>query len=344
MSKELTREQVIDLLYYLGASKVINKEGKSDLQFTCTVHGESNPSAGFNLDKMCFNCFSCHASGGIEWLVMKSLPEDFKSIYDVDKFIKTRYGVDLSTVDMSQVKELRRYGEEPKRVSKHERKLLPKSFLAPFKSGKETYKYFYDRGFTKDTVERFKIGRDLENKTVTVPIFYDNENELGGVIGRYIDPNRRKNERYKIYEVKTGTLVFPQDKCKPIDDTLIVVEGVLDAIYMHQLGYTNTFATLTNSMSNDQANWVKKQGASKLLDMTDNDDRGKIASDIIKQKLGKYMKIENIKEFYPEKIKVDNEPHTMCKDPQDMTPEQVRYMMDYVTHNTKKPIRLLKRR
>lgn len=34
MAKELTREQVIDLLYYLGASKVVNKEGKSDIQFT----------------------------------------------------------------------------------------------------------------------------------------------------------------------------------------------------------------------------------------------------------------------------------------------------------------------
>ena len=34
MTKELTREQIIDLLYYLGASKVVNKEGKSDIQFT----------------------------------------------------------------------------------------------------------------------------------------------------------------------------------------------------------------------------------------------------------------------------------------------------------------------
>ena len=113
MKNQMTREQVIDLLYYLGASKVVNKEGKSDVQFTCTVHGENNPSAGFNLDKMCFNCFSCHASGGVEWLVMKSMPEDFKSIYDVDRFIKSRYNVDLSSVDISQVKELRRYGETP---------------------------------------------------------------------------------------------------------------------------------------------------------------------------------------------------------------------------------------
>lgn len=320
MKNQLTREQVVDLLYYLGSPKVINKEGKSDIQFCCSIHGESNPSAGFNLDKMCFNCFSCHASGGIEWLVMKSMPEDFKNIYEVDKFIKARYNVDLSSIDVSQIKELRRYGETPIRTDKkYEKRVLPKSYLAPYKSGKETYKYFYDRGFTQETLVKFKIGRDLVSKTVTVPVFYDNENELAGMIGRYIDPNRRKNERYKIYEdTNTGLFVFPQDKCKPIDGVLIVVEGLLDALYMHQLGYTNTFATLTNSISNDQVNWLKKQGASKLLDMTDNDEMGNIATDIIKQKAGKYIKVINIKHLYP-----DN-----CKDPQDMRPEQVKDMID----------------
>lgn len=334
MSKELTREQVIDLLYYLGASKVVNKEGKSDIQFTCTVHGESNPSAGFNLDKMCFNCFSCHESGGLEWLVMKSLPEDFKSTREVDKFIKERYGVDLSSVDMSQIRELRRYGDTVNTTTyeKYEKKVLPKSFLAPFKSGKETYKYFYDRGFTKETVAKFNIGRDLVNKTVTVPVYYDNENELAGAIGRYIDPNRRKNERYKIYEVNTGTLVFPQDKCKPIDGVLIVVEGLLDAVYMHQLGYTNTFATLTNAISNDQLKWLKKQGATKLIDMTDNDEMGVIATDIINKKVGKLMTVLNSKEHFPED----------CKDPQDMTEEEVKDVITKTLTTTRR--RLIRRR
>lgn len=332
MKKEMTREQVIDLLYYLGASKVVNKEGKSDIQFTCTVHGESNPSAGFNLDKMCFNCFSCHASGGLEWLVLKSLPDEFKSIYEVDTFIRERYGVDLSSVDMSQIKELRRYGETKNTTTyeKYDKKVLPKSFLAPFKSGKETYKYFYERGFTKETVIKFNIGRDLVNKTVTVPVYYDNEQELAGVIGRYIDPNRRKNERYKIYEVNPGTLVFPQDKCKPIDGVLIVVEGLLDAIYMHQLGYTNTFATLTNSISNDQVRWLKKQGATKLIDMTDNDEMGVIATNIIKKKSGKQLQILNAKQHYP----------TGCKDPQDMSEDEVKEVVDKaLTTSTRRLVR-----
>ena len=216
MKKEMTREQVIDLLYYLGASKVVNKEGKSDIQFTCTVHGESNPSAGFNLDKMCFNCFSCHASGGLEWLVLKSLPDEFKSIYEVDKFIKERYGVDLSSVDMSQIKELRRYGENKNTTTyeKYEKKVLPKSFLAPFKSGKETYKYFYDRGFTKETVTKFNIGRDLVNKTVTVPVYYDNEQELIEIVKGSSSPLEDVKKLY-LDEFEEARLEYNSKQSRP---------------------------------------------------------------------------------------------------------------------------------
>lgn len=279
---------------------------------------------------MCFNCFSCHASGGLEWLVMQSLPDTFKNFYEVDKFIRDRYNVDLSSYDVTLAKNLRRYGDTiPSPDPRGEKKIIPKSFIAPFKSGKETYKYFYNRGFTKETLQHFKIGRDLENKTVIIPLFYDNENELAGCIGRYIDPNRRKNERYKIYEVNTGSLVFPQDKCKPLDDVLIVVEGTLDAIYMHQLGYTNTFATLTNAISTTQTQWVKKQNATKLLDLTDNDDMGNIATSIIKQKLGKTLQIINAKQFYPDG----------CKDPNDCTKEQIDTLIHKALHSNKKALK-----
>lgn len=326
MSNQLNREQIIDLLSYLGASKIKDRETKDDIMFTCTVHGESNPSAGFNLEKQVFHCFSCHASGGVEYLVLKSLPDEFKSLEQVDQFIYKRYGVDLSQNDISQIQGLRRYEEDDEEEHTLRKKIVPRSFLAPFKSGKETYNYFYSRGFTKDTVKDFMIGRDLENKTVTVPIYYDNEQELAGVIGRYIDPNRPKNQRYKIYNVETGHMVFPQHKCVPKDGVLIVVEGLLDAVYMHQLGHTNTFATLTNSISNHQLDWLKNQRAHTLLDMTDNDKMGELASNIIKQKVNKYMKVINIKHLYPQG----------CKDPNDCSEAQIRDMLNEATNRKRK--------
>lgn len=306
----LTREQIVDLLYYLGASKVINRETKKDIMFTCTVHGENNPSAGYDVEKEVFHCFSCHESGGIEWWVMKSNPTEFKSIYDVDKFIKDRYNVDLNRKGIKTV-ELPRYGVKKKIKVKESKKTLPKSFLAPYKCGKETYKYFYDRGFTKETLIDFKIGRDLENKTVVVPIYNDKE-ELQGMIGRYIDPNRRSNERYKIYEVSTGEVLYPMHRTKPKDGVIILVEGLLDALYMHQLGYTNTCAILTNFLSKNQAKWILKN-ADKVIDLTDNDDMGEIASKSIKDKLRRNVRVINGKCYYPKGK----------KDPQDCTKNEI---------------------
>ena len=39
MSNSVTREQLIDILGYIGSPKIINKEGKDDVQFCCPIHG-----------------------------------------------------------------------------------------------------------------------------------------------------------------------------------------------------------------------------------------------------------------------------------------------------------------
>ena len=72
--------------------------------------------------------------------------------------------------------------------------------LAPFKSGKETYQYFFDRGFDEETMEIFQIGYDILHRTVTVPVFWE-DGTLAGIVGRYIYP-RNKAERYWVYDFK----------------------------------------------------------------------------------------------------------------------------------------------
>ena len=37
MSSVVTREQLIDILNYIGSPKIVNKEGKDDIQFCCTI-------------------------------------------------------------------------------------------------------------------------------------------------------------------------------------------------------------------------------------------------------------------------------------------------------------------
>lgn len=312
MKTALDRDDIIDLLENVLDTEVVeSSKVKGDIMFNCTIHGESNPSAGVSVEKGVFNCFSCHARGSISWLVYKSLPDDYKNLAQVDHFLKERYGVDFEKIDRDFSEGIKRYEDflntENQIVERFE---LPLYKIAPYKSGKETYQYFFDRGFTKDTLISFKIGRDLKSKTVTIPVFWEDK-KLAGIIGRYIDPNRPKNQRYKIYEFPKGSLLFPLDKYKATEDnTVILVEGILDAVWLHQLGFHNALSILGNGMSKEQAKLVKRR-ARKVIDMFDNDEGGIISRDIAKKLLGKSISYYTVE--YPEGK----------KDPQDCNLDEI---------------------
>lgn len=285
MNINLTREQVEDLL-----DEVIQVDKRRDwkgdsCQMCCPVHGESNPSMGVTLDYeiddsvfTSFHCFSCGAKGNMATLLHLSLPDEFPTYGKAFKFIIDRYSLSRTFKYLTRQATVRRY-EEKEEVKKEED--LPLSFIAPFKSGKETYSYFYERGFTKETVKKFRIGRDLINETVTVPIIVDTK--LKGVIGRFIDPNRPQNERFKIYNFNKGNFIFPYDSLD-INDFGILVEGLFDPIYMHQLGYSNCFTTFTNSITKAQADIIKSKYKNLLL-LHDNDKRGYQIRDVAKELL-----------------------------------------------------------
>jgi DNA primase len=305
----LTREQIIDLLEYVGAEHIINNESKNWIMFCCPVHGENHPSAGVNVEEQYFNCFSCHASGDFGWLLTLSLPDDFPNVVKAYEFLKKRYGFNYIWDSGDSIK---RYEDKYDEEEKEQRKVLPNSYLAAFRSGKETYKYFFNRGFTKKTMKEFMIGRDIFSKTVTIPVYYE-DGKLAGCIGRYIT-KRRKNERYKIYEVKTGDILFPIDKIDTNKNTLILCEGILDALWLHQLGYKNSGALLTNNVSVNQSKWIKDH-FDKVVDMTDNDEMGLFASKSIQKRLSG-LSIYGV--TYPEGK----------KDPQDCSKEEIENMLE----------------
>lgn len=329
MREDLTREEALELLVYAGATGFRNKHTEKDnIQFCCPVHGESTPSMGYNFDKNLCHCFACHFSGNIQWLLFKTCPDEFKSVYDVERWIKEKYQVNLGKYARDFSKQLRRYDDvtedteiEERVERKHE---LPRHFLAPFKSGKETYKYYFDRGFNKKDLVYFNIGRDLTNETVTVPV-YNLDSTLCGVIGRYIDPNRPKNERYKVYEFPKGLVTYPIDKLEIIDDTLILVEGTFDAQWLHKHGYVNSQALQTNKMTHEQADLLKENFKfSRVILAPDNDKGGERALKVIKERLGDEYTYLTVK--YPDGV----------KDVQEMTKDQLDEMFNCVMKSKRK--------
>lgn len=249
------------------------------------------------------NCFSCGESGTIPWLVYKSLPDRFSSVKQAADFLKKRYDVSYEYTADRKTGKIKRY-DEPEEEIAHKRHELPKSFIAPFKSGKETYQYFFDRGFDKNDMKQFLIGRDLENETVTIPVFWEDDT-LAGVIGRYIDKNRPKNMRYKIYNFPKGDLIFPLNKLQVINNTIIGVEGMLDVIKLHKWGYPNAVAMMGDGMSKKQADLIADR-CGVFIDLFDHDKGGETARKIARKRLGNRV-VYLTPSYYPEKGKDPSE-------------------------------------
>lgn len=310
MSKSMmTKEQVEDLLDNVVCTPERKDWKGTKIQFCCTVHGESHPSCGINIDFtpddrpndhfQVVHCFSCGFSGTIPWFVFKSLPDRFKNIKEVEDFLLKRYGVTYAYTYDPKTSTIRRY-EEFGIEEKAPRFELPKYKLAPFKSGKETYQYFFNRGFDKEDMKKFMIGRDLESETVTIPAFWE-DGVLAGIIGRYIDPNRPKNMRFKIYDFPKGSLIYPLDKLEVVKDTIIGCESMFDVIMLHKWGYPNAVAMMGDGMSKQQADQIASR-CKVFIDLFDNDKGGRTARDIAKRRLGKRV-MYLIPSYYPEKGK-----------------------------------------
>ena len=289
MSNLLSEEQVDDLLDYIDTYNP-NYWKDGEKLVCCPVHGESNPSMGISIEKQVCHCFSCAFAGDFAKLLVHSKPEEFGLKYNADgkinyasefkaikkarEFLALRYELEYREIGRRTLN-VKRYEQTQNNIYLKEDKRveLPRYKLAPFKSGKETYGYFFDRGFTKEDMQEYMIGRDLDNATITIPVFYE-DNVLAGVIGRYIDKDRKKNQRYKIYDnFERSSVLYPLNKSEPKDGVVILVEGQFDVIRMHKAGYKNTYATMTNNLSKKQAEWLCNN-CDCVIWVGDNDDRG----------------------------------------------------------------------
>lgn len=288
MSLRLTEGQIDDLLDNVIDTRNPNFWKDGEKLICCPVHGEHNPSMGVSVDKGVCHCFSCDFAGDFAKLLMYSMPEKFGFKMDTEQnqkrtyakarraateFLVSRYELEYHELGM-KVRSIRRY-EQHRFLEEedNERIVLPRFKLAPFMSGKETYSYFFQRGFTKADMQKWSIGRDTDNETITIPVFYE-DGALAGVIGRYIAADRKKNQRYKIYfDFQRSSVLYPLDKSAPIKGVAILVEGQFDVIRMHNIGYTNTYAVMTNQLSRAQAQWLTSR-CDTVIYVGDNDDRG----------------------------------------------------------------------
>ncbi len=276
----------------------------------CPFHNEKTPSFMVYEDTQSFYCFGCGAGGDAITFTMKIENLDY---IEALKFLAERAGISMPQegYDDSLHKKKTRILAANREAARffHSALLDEKNSHA--------LKYFADRGLTPQTIKHFGLGyapdswdalinhmkskgfslnelyeADLVKKsTKNGERFYDNfRNRMmtpiidirGNVIGfggRVLDDSKPKYVNTSDTLVyKKSNEVFAMNFAKSSNkDFLIVAEGYMDVIALHQAGFTNAVACLGTSLTKEQARLIKRYTDEVVLSY-DSDEAGQKAT------------------------------------------------------------------
>lgn len=172
-------------------------------------------------------------------------------------------------------------------------------FIEDLYNTKEALEYLEGRGFTRETMEHFKLGYDSSKDAIAIPIF--KQGELINIKYRFIKP---KDLRYTS-ERNAETWLFNDqglEEAKKLKGVL-VVEGEFDAIASWQAGITNVVSTASGKDS--YGVWIELlDPIPKVYVAFDNDEGGQEAGRKFADRVGQSKSYEF---KYPEGIKDANE-------------------------------------
>jgi DNA primase len=134
----------------------------------------------------------------------------------------------------------------------------------------ERVSYLVDRGFSLPILRHFEIGFSERQQRVVIPI-RDEGFRLVGFIGRAIDEERKPKYLYSDGLKKAHTL-FNIAHAKSYKE-VIITEGSLDAIKVHQAGFPNVVSSLGANVSISQIETLEKYFQSIII-LSDNDQPG----------------------------------------------------------------------
>lgn len=176
-------------------------------------------------------------------------------------------------------------------------------------------KYLTDRGYSQQTLVDFDVCYSRVKDRVTIPV-RDVNYTLLGYIGRSVSPDQEPKYLYN-KGLKRKNVLFNLNNAKKYD-SVIVCEGSLDCMKVHQAGFKNCVATLGAKVSDEQTSLLRKFFDTIVI-FSDNDDAGRSMRDaIIAGCLGKEIFQMKVPDGY--------------KDPGELTDQQIQQSFESKTY------------
>lgn len=280
-----------DLATLVGSSVALRKRGR-DLVGLCPFHNERTPSFHVHPQEGYFKCFGCGAYGDAIAFVQRMENLTFP---DAARVLASRAGIELAAetpLDARRRDERETIYEANRIAAAFFTRCLRGS------EGEEARRYCEQRSITGATLERFSLGYapdgwdalvgELKAANVDLVLaataglvkprqsggFYDfyrhrlmiptfsTTGEILAFGGRALGEAEQKYVNTPTTPVYTkGRHVFALNLARravPAEGALIVVEGYLDCIALHQAGFENAVASLGTAFTEDQARELRK--------------------------------------------------------------------------------------
>lgn len=265
----------------------------------CPFHNEKSPSFSVNGDMQVYHCFGCGAGGNVYTFVMNY--ENY-SFPEAVRMLAERAGVALPQEDESE--EAKRRGSRRARlleVNKEAAKFFYYQLRSPH--GEIGYRYLKKRELTDETMRSFGLGFAGKNgaqlvqylrekgfedqliqeaglashsekyglnsqfwNRVMYPI-QDINNRVIGFGGRVMgdgEPKYLNSPETPIFD-KRRNLYGLNYARKARSGNIILCEGYMDVIAMHQAGFTQAVASLGTAFTSEQAALLRRYTETVLL-------------------------------------------------------------------------------
>lgn len=305
-SEEVIEEvrQANDIVDVISQYMHLKRSGRNYFGL-CPFHNEKSPSFSVSPDKQIFHCFGCGKGGNVYTFV--SAIEGI-SFFEAIQLLAERANIQLPTLENNRDAQKEILKDKVYKVNEFATEYYHQNLYNPqSKIGQE---YVKKRQLSNETLKAYRIGfsgkfdelyQELKKQGFEEREILEsglvNKNERGQYIDRY-----RNRLMFPICDVRGRVIAFggrvlDDSKPKYINspenlvyskgrhlfglnvakkkDTkkLLIVEGYMDVISLHQRGITNVVAPLGTALT-EQQGWLLRKNTEQIILSFDSDDAG----------------------------------------------------------------------
>lgn len=299
------RSDIVDVI-----SNYVNlKRTGRNMVGLCPFHGEKTPSFHVNVENAYFHCFGCGAGGDVITFIRRIENLDY---LDAVRLLAQRAGMTVPSegVDDKTARIRARIFEANREAARFFHRML----YSP--QGAQALAYLRGRGLKESTIKHFGLGYAPPGRFALVDAlrekgFRDEElvtanlafaGRRGNAVDRFVDRvmfpiidlrgnviafgGRVMGDGKPKYLNTSDTLVFRKSNHlfalnfakNSGEQRLILVEGYMDVIALHQAGFTNAVATLGTALVVDHARLMARY-TKEIVVSYDSDVAGQKAAD-----------------------------------------------------------------